>query len=353
MKHLILFLCLLASCILNAQNQNVDGSTLMSDAQTATTEINKIRNSFDSVLYQQLVAEISKTKEIQNTIDKQNRSNDQNIKALQEAVTALSKNIDSLHIQNLLEKKKEIEVIELKYEFAKSALTDMSNNTKLINFFHNLNSIEAHIETLSDVWSDTTFRNVYDEIEDWGTIAGMALSVAALSGENNEVSATMAYSGLALATISKLIGRIWGAENGNKFSDMVAFMELTKGAYEKLSIRNSILASSIEFNNNFQKQLNSITNAFIASKDTLAYIASVKSCFTAYNEVLSEIPDYIDEIHSINAYLISESGTLNNKEINAAFKKINEDLEALEKDYNDTILSILIVSPEIIKVLEL
>ena len=73
----------------------------------------------------------------------------------------------------------------------------MKSGVKILNFTYKMLDLDQSIELTTNLWADSTFRNVWNKVEDWGSVAGMAIAVGSGAiGDDNDGQITGVMSGL-------------------------------------------------------------------------------------------------------------------------------------------------------------
>lgn len=139
----------------------------------------------------------------------------------------------------------------------------MHRGTKAIAGMEALLGNHVNLTNATSPWSDTDLRSGWDEVRDWGTVAGSALATYGLLAKSRglENRQSIAAGGLCLTGAVQLLGRYFGP---SKLTEKAAFLDMTVRAYDDMLAHRAHLAE-IETKNTdvrvprFQKRLETAT----------------------------------------------------------------------------------------------
>ncbi len=272
-------------------------------------------------------------------------SNNQRIKYLTEQVALITE-------QNETKKELEIKREKKRFEAGGQAISAMENGVAIINFTQNLLDLEQTIGLSTNLWSDTSLSNVYNKIEDWGEVVGAAIAGISILSQNDEVKGIEgSVVGVGVIAVSQAIGNLFGM-NEKKIRKKLELIDLSKRAFDDLTIRNSSLIAFLEKNADFVTRLSSFkleysnTSSKMTNNEKLAVLMGY---LDEYNYVLKQIPIFLDDIISVG------NGYINNKKLykelpmKDIFSNINKKAEFVKKEYNQKVKPLLDISPKIKK----
>lgn len=132
-----------------------------------------------------------------------------------------------------------------------AASDHMDRGTGALTGFEKLLVGHVALTNATNPWNDVDFRNWYDEIKDWGTIAGtVAAALAFARDDGEEDGKALKVGGVGLIGVSQLVGRLFGATNSNRIKEKAAFLDITVRAYDDMLAHRRHLENLIESNEN-------------------------------------------------------------------------------------------------------
>ncbi|MCY1001816.1 hypothetical protein OWM54_32140 [Myxococcus sp. MISCRS1] len=235
------------------------------------------------------------------------------------------------------------ELVDAKYKGGMRIITLIAGSANTVDFIVSALDISNDLARLSNLWSDKDFRNAWDTLEDWGILAGAVTSGAgvavAASGSDSrqKTGGWIAAGGLGGIAVFKLVGTLFGEQNGDKFKEKARFIEYTRRAYDDLVARVMMFRAFREANKDFLNELSSFSvqysdlKNFKGPEDTDAsdeatqrrqkmerQRRAISMLYSKYQR-FSIIMNQISEI--LNNYEIALNRHLNNEETPAAVKK--------------------------------
>ncbi|WP_375745426.1 hypothetical protein NR800_11820 [Corallococcus interemptor] len=188
---------------------------------------------------------IGKPTPLKSTTDVQNIVNDKLTAILNEESARKSKNT------------------EAKYSNGAELLSSIHGSASTVLLITQLLGAESGISKATNLWADEDFRNAYDNVRDWGTVAGTVAAVVGgvVTATGNEgtskAGAWTLAGGAGVIGLSQLAGLLGGNESGDKMKKKAQHIELTRRAYDDLSARVDMVLSLEASNSQFQAELES------------------------------------------------------------------------------------------------
>ncbi|MBX2968284.1 MAG: hypothetical protein KF803_02850 [Cyclobacteriaceae bacterium] len=238
---------------------------------------------------------------------------------------------------------------EKKFEAGKAAISSMKSGVKILNFTYDMLDLDQTIELTTNIWSDTTFRNTWNRIEDWGTVAGTLIAVGgALQSDNESDQIGGIAIGAGVIGCSKLLGTLLGI-NEKKLRKKMEKIDLSVRAYDDLNMRNKQLKTFIENNRDFEGRIKDFEVDYIkaANGDMSLYLTKLVDLLDEYKSILKQIPTYLDDISSVSVSYINNKEKYKELPMKKIFDVILTKCGKLKQDYNKEVKPLLDVSPEI------
>lgn len=341
MKYLVTTLfCLSIYSFCFAQGDSTQ-SSIMSAFLVAEQEIEQINDD--------LIEEISSSEKIIDSLnsiiaDKKVRTENK--------LAALDKKVKELEKQNEIRKQNEEKKHNRRFEAGKLAISTMKSGVKILNFTYTMLDLDQTIEQTTNLWADSTFRNFWDKLEDWGTVTGMAIAVGGGALTEEDTKITSMISGLSIAGISKLAG-VLGGINEKKFRQKMERIDLSVRAYDDLKIRNNQLTLYIKNNLDFKDRIENLERSYITAKkeDQGLQMAKLVDMLDEYRNILSQIPNYLDAITSVAEGYINNKDLYKETPMDEIFAKVLKKVKNVREQYNSEIKPLFEVSPEIKKII--
>jgi hypothetical protein len=291
------------------------------------------------------------------TIEVQTPKTDYN--ALVKGYNSLVEKINNLYSRDSVNRVVDSILIFKKYTIGALALDQIKKGVTVINFSQMSMALEQTIDQLTNLWSDTVFRTFWDNVQDWGTIAGGILGAGSLALHNENTKNIGLISGLSLMSVAAVLGKYLGVNN-EEASYKYNFFDLSRQSYDNLIVRQKKLEGYIRQNDSFLQRLNKFERLYLNARnvvnslqsDTLKFYTSlVVEYLSEYKYILSEIPAYLDDIESTMAtysYKFSSEPKLK-----AIFDKVKLQIYILRTKYSTDVRPIIDVSDYIKSVIYL
>jgi hypothetical protein len=278
--------------------------------------------------------------------------------ALQARVDEIEKQLGSISQQ-------ERDKLRERYNLGREVLSEMSDGVTVISFMHMLVDVEQGLNRVTNLWSDSTFRNWADRVQDWGTIGGALVGTLSLFSDQIGIDddQTLGF-GAATLLVSQAAGTIWGQEAGSKVHDKMQILEVSRRAYDDLMIRSATLEEYISANQSLRGQIDSLRRNY-ATMDTAAAIAHVVALLDDFERVLHQIPIYIESIRtaaliysqSYNSrdprQVVQECGQRRGqvRDLADALCGIIEKTDRVYSEYFEKVMPIFLISPQVVQTL--
>lgn len=264
-------------------------------------------------------------------------------------VKALTLKIDAIEKLERVKKENEKQQLNKRYEAGRVAISSMKAGAKIINFTQNVLDLEQTIDRTTNIWSDTTFRNGWNKLEDWGTVAGMVfVAGSAVSGSNETEKIGGIGIGAGILGVSKLLGNLFGI-NEKKLREKMERIDLSVRAYDDLLMRNKQLKFFLASNSSFDNRLTQFEIEYLNAKPEKIplLMAKLLDILDDYKLILRQIPDYLDNIKTVSFGYINDKQKFKELPMKDIFGKIVEKCDEVKKQYNNDVKPILDISPEI------
>lgn len=305
------------------------------------------------VEYQKIITDLSnKQKELDSLYQDQVNSSKLEIekaKSTSDKLSALEGKIKALEIYNQNKEVLFSEQMQQRYKAGRDALKDMTNGVVLIGFMQDLLSLEVFIDMTMNLWSDTTFKNFWDDLQRYGSGLGLLASGASIISDKNQIN-NIAAIGISVAGVSFILGSLFGEDKGEKLREKAEFIDLTRRAYDDLKIRYYLVQKYVQNNESLEKRLNDFNNEYDKQKtslgDSVQVISQVKLFYQEYEIVLRQIPSLLDEFESMQRQYV-----MTNPKMKKIFDEILIRVNKVRNKYNDKVFCILDISTEIKRIL--
>ena len=236
-----------------------------------------------------------------------------------------------------------------RFDAGRDALNDMVNGVVIIGFMQDILNLQQDIDLTTNLWSDSSFGNTWDEIQRFGSGIGLITASAALVADKNQSNAVVT-AGVSIAGLSSMLGILLGEDKSDKLREKAEFIDLTRRAYDDLNTRYFLVKSYVSANDSFEIRLRVFKDLYSKPKQTLAdsqqAIAQVKLFYQEYEQVLEQIPNLLGEFESMQKEYI-----MKNPRMKAIFDDILVRITRVKNKYNEKVLPILDLSAAIKKIL--
>jgi hypothetical protein len=186
-------------------------------------------------------------------IDSKIKEKEEEIKKIEVKIEETKQNADKKILIEKIEKtkeeikedkeKKQLVTIDDKYQKGKELIEFMQGSSSTFLLIGQFLALETNLSQIDSIWVDEEFRNTWDAVEQWGTIAGAGVSLVGAviltnNNENNEKTPGI-FLGIGAGTfaVTKLLGTLLGEDKNKKIKEKTHVIELTRRAYDDLSIR--------------------------------------------------------------------------------------------------------------------
>lgn len=226
-----------------------------------------------------------------------------------ESTVAKSDNLaQSLKTKDSIETELKFLHIKERYAYGLKALDEMEKGVVLITFMQEVLQLQQEVSNIASLWSDDDIRNMFDKVTDVSNVAGPLVSGILLLTENDETKAEKITigSGISLSGLGLLIKKLFGNETAKKYE----FIDMSRKAYDDLTILNAKLSQFIRDNSTLEKRISDFKAVYKneqlkLNKDSINYektndnIMQTLGYMDEYQIVLSQIPQYIYELKGI------------------------------------------------------
>lgn len=199
------------------------------------------------------------------------------------------------------------------------ATAHMRKGTKAIAAFESLLVSQVSLTNATSPWNDVQLRNWYDEIKDWGTVAGAAVAALALAqGDDGDNKAGMSAAGVGLVGVSQVVGRLFGSVGSNRLAEKAAFLDMTVQAYDDMLAHRKHLDRLVKENDDRRIPQFEKTNADVTTMyerfdreppDNLAVqraLTQVQADLAEYETAIRELLATSDQLESLaGGYLLA------------------------------------------------
>ena len=244
------------------------------------------------------------------------------------------------------------------------ATDHMARGTRALSGFEHLLVGHVSLTNATSPWNDIDIRNWYDEIKDWGTIAGSlvaAYAFVAADGDNDNTA--LKAGSVGLVGLSQLTGRLFGNASSNRLKEKAAFLDMTVQAYDDMLAHRRHLENLIAKNEDatngrivrFEKSKAALPAedavASMTNDVLLAHVTRVETDLSEYESAIRELLALSDSLEAMaGGYLLaldhvyttssrgiktSAQATATKLETSPATSKAQEDLRAVIKGLQD------------------
>lgn len=239
------------------------------------------------------------------------------------------------------------------FEVCKDAAKNMKQGAKYLSFSQKLCQLAQACDLTTNIWADSSLRNTWDEIGQWGTVAGLIVGALTIGGNSSGSSSTAAI-GIGVSGLSSLAGLLFGSSTSGRAQSTMKFIDLTRRAYDDLQTRAYLLQKYIDANASFVGKLNDYENDLEkrfaegattrpTSVDTLKAIRLCHELYVQYEVVLNQIPAYVEQMQSMTKELVMQAPMPDTRQ---KLQKVVADATTLLQNYETDIKPGLELSEE-------
>jgi len=271
------------------------------------------------------------------------------VTSVNEKLAALTLKVQTIEKQAQYRVENDKEQLLKRYEAGKIAISSMRTGAKIINFTQRILDLDQTIERTTNIWSDTTFRNTWNKIEEWGTVVGVVVAASSgLAGDSESDKTSGLAIGIGIFGISKIVGNVLGI-NQKEFREKMERIDLSVRAYDDLIMRNKQLQLYLISNSEFDNRITKFELEYInAGHDKVPVLmAKLLDLLDDYKLILRQIPDYLDNIKTVSFGYVNNKNKYKELPMRDIFESIVRKCEDVKGQYNVDVKPLLDVSPEI------
>lgn len=241
-----------------------------------------------------------------------------------------------------------------RYAAGVDALDAMKIGVGVVGSIHRTLDFEERMNLLTNPWRDEDFRNFWDGMESWGTVAGLAVGGALFIFGDSKSSQKSAGISIGLAGIAQLLGGRLGQQNGSKFEDKTTFIELTRSAYADLRTRNDLIRAHIQNDSALYDKVAALQARYSSAAttaDSADRLVEIDAIVKQYDDVMRELPVIFAQYEVfLNRYGNKMRG-IRDAALKDELEGLAGDLKTLRKNYDTQVLANLALTPKVRRVL--
>ena len=202
---------------------------------------------------------------------------------------------------------------------------------------------QVSLTNATNPWNDVDLRNTYDEVKDWGTVAGSVVAAVAMlrqgdSDNRNSVGAV----GVGLVGLSQAVGRLFGASNSNRLAEKAAFLDMTVRAYDDMLAYRKHLESLVKKNDDERGKRFAATRAEVLAVvakpeaevndvTVLHLLERVQADSGEYESAIRELLSASDSLQSLAGGYLLALGDVHRDEPNDVEETFSSEAKAVSK----------------------